>query len=321
MNVSSERIRLGATELEVTPICCGGSVFGWTADRRESFAVLDAYAAAGGNFLDSADAYSFWVEGNAGGESERVIGEWVAARGNRDEVVLATKVGMLPEFEGLSRATIRAAAEASLQRLQVDHIDLYFAHLDDDSVPLEETLAAFAELVAEGKVRHVAASNYSPERFAEALAVAEREQLEGYVAVQAEYNLMERGYEAEMGLHCAAASVPCLPFYSLARGFLTGKYGDGTAAPDSRRLGVDDGRRYVGERGRRVLAAVGEIAENHGTSLPAVALAWLRAQPTVATPVVSARSAEQIEASLAALRLELGDDELALLAAASGTSA
>src|SRR5580658_6829168 len=211
---------LGTTDLDVYPLCLGGNVFGWSADDAQSFLVLDAYVAAGGNFIDTADVYSAWALGHSGGESESIIGRWMAARRNRDKIIVATKVGMLAGFAGLSAKTIAAAAEASLRRLQTDRIDLYYAHRDDPGTPLEETLRAFDALVREGKVRHIAASNYSAERLGEALAISQREHLTRYAALQPHYNLMHRReYEGDLAQLCAREGIACLPYYSLAKGF------------------------------------------------------------------------------------------------------
>src|SRR5512141_922461 len=208
---------IGATDLRVSPLCLGTNIFGWTINEAESFAVLDAYAAAGGNFIDTADSYSAWVPGNGGGESETIIGNWMAARGNRDEFVVATKVGKSPGVEGLAPATIRRAAEASLARLRTDRIDLYYAHTDDDRTPLAHTLAAFGELMRDGKVRHIGASNHSAPRLAEALELALGGDLPAYVAVQPHYNLMHRtGYEGALAGLCASEGLGCLPYFALA---------------------------------------------------------------------------------------------------------
>ena len=308
--------RIGSTELDVFPLCLGGNVFGWTADESESFAVLDAYAAGGGNFLDTADVYSAWVPGNSGGDSETVIGRWLEARGMRDSFVVATKVGQLKGVEGLSATTIRRAAEASLRRLRTDRIDLYYAHVDDDGVPLEETLGAFDALVREGKVRHVAASNYDAPRLAEALEVARREGFAPYVALQTHYNLVERGrYEGELRDLVAREGISALPYYGLASGFLTGKYRPGSedgASPRAARA-----RAYLERGGAEVLDALDEVAAMHDAPVAAVSLAWLRAQPTVAAPIASARTPEQLADLLRAAELELTSDELARLHAAS----
>jgi aryl-alcohol dehydrogenase-like predicted oxidoreductase len=296
--------------LDVFRLCLGGNVFGWTIDERRSFEVLDAYARAGGNFIDTADSYG--RRGPAGaGESERIIGRWMAARGNREQLVIATKVGSSPTLPGLSEATIRKGAEASLERLGTDRIDLYYAHKDDPGTPLEETLGAFGALIDDGMIRHAAASNYSAERLGEALRIGERDGTASYVALQAHYNLMERDeYEGELAPLCERHGLACLPYFALARGFLSGKYRpDGPQVDSPRAAGVHDS--YFNDRGFAVLTAVDQIAAAHDTAVAAVALAWLAAQPTVAAPVASATSTEQLAELLASVELELSHAELA----------
>ncbi|HTR75828.1 MAG TPA: aldo/keto reductase [Solirubrobacterales bacterium] len=301
------------TDLDVFGLNLGGNVFGWTADREESLAVLDAYAAAGGNFIDTSDSYMASVPGNSGGESETIIGEWMAARGNRAEMVIATKVGKFPSLQGLRPETIRVAVDNSLRRLGVDHIDLYYAHADDPDTPLAETLGAFGELIEAGKVRHIAASNYSGERLAEALETAEREGLPRFVALQPLYNLMERGYEEDQRAVCEREGLACFPFYALAAGFLTGKYRPGGDQVDSpRAAGVE---KYLDARGDAMLAALDEIAAAHRVEPAAVAVAWLRRQPTVLAPIASARNVDHLGPLLASVELRLDDEELARLAA------
>ncbi|WP_432170400.1 aldo/keto reductase [Streptomyces sp. 1222.5] len=307
---------LGSSDLEVFPLSLGGNVFGWTADEQTSFAVLDAYAAAGGNFVDTADSYSAWVEGNAGGESETIIGKWVRARGNRDDVVIATKVSQHPEYQGLSAATIKAAADASLRRLGTDRIDLYYTHFDKPEVPVEEIIGALDELVRAGKVRHIAASNISPERLRASLDFSDREGLARYVALQPHYNLVSRDtYEGPLQDLAAREGLAAVPYYSLAAGFLTGKYRPG-ATVDSPRAGT--GAKYArSERGGRVLAALDEIAAAHGAPVATVALAWLAAQPTITAPIASARTVDQLPALLGVADLTLTDDDLKKLTDAS----
>jgi len=305
--------RLGDTDLDVHRLCLGGNVFGWTLDEERSFAVLDAYAAAGGNFIDTADTYG--RRGDGAGSSERTIGRWIAARGNRDRLVIATKVGMSPELPGLSAATIQAAADASIERLGIDTIDLYYAHSDDAETPLEETLGAFQRLIDEGKVRHVAASNYSAERLQLALSLGECDGLARYVALQPHYNLLERDYEREQAPVCEQEGLACIPYFGLARGFLSGKYRRGGAEIDSpRAAGVRES--YFNERAWSVLEALEQVAAAHQTALAAVALAWLGAQPTVLAPIASASTPEQLRELLAAGELELSPQELARLSAA-----
>ena len=292
-------------------------MFGWTIDEERSFAVLDAYAQAGGNFIDTADSYGRGGPGGAG-ESERILGRWMASRGNRNELVIATKVGMSPDLRGLSEATIARGIEASLERLGIDTVDLYYAHKDDPDTPLEETLGAFGRLIGEGKIRHVAASNYSASRLSEALGIGERAGMARYEALQPHYNLMERtGYEGELAGVCEQNGLACLPYFGLAKGFLTGKYSRDGQLPDSPRAqSVRDS--YFNERGFAVLDALSEIAGEHETSLAAVALAWLLAQRTVVAPIASATSIEQLAELLASVELRLTPEELAQLDAASG---
>ena len=311
----ADRRPLGTSDLQVAELCLGDNVFGWTADEPASFAVLDAYAAAGGNFIDTADAYSHWIPGNEGGESEAIIGKWMASRGNRDSMIIATKVAKLPTAAGLSPANIRAAADASLERLQTDRIDLYYAHEDDTSVPFEESLAAFDNLVKEGKVRYIAASNFTADRLTEALDVSAASGLASFVALQNHYNLMERNdYEQDLRPVVAARGLASLPYYGLARGFLTGKYRQGLTVDSARAGGV---AQYVNERGERVLAIVDAIAEQHSTTPAAVALAWLVAQPTVTCALASARTLEQLDGLLAMTAVRLTEQNLTDLAAAS----
>jgi aryl-alcohol dehydrogenase-like predicted oxidoreductase len=301
------------TDLEVFGLNLGCNVFGWTASKEESFAVLDAYVAAGGNFLDTADVYMAGAPGNSGGESETIIGEWLAARGARDRVLVATKVGKLKGFKDLRAETIRAAADNSLKRLGVETIDLYYAHFDDTETPLAETLGAFGELIEAGKVRYIAASNYSGARLEEARGIADREGLPRYVALQNHYNLMEREFEDDERAVCEREDIAVFPFYALAKGFLTGKYRPGGEQVDSpRATGAGE---YLDERGERMLAALDATAAAHGVEPAAVALAWLRLQPTVTAPIASARNVEQLQPLLHSVELQLSDDELARLTA------
>ncbi|POX58379.1 alcohol dehydrogenase [Streptomyces sp. Ru62] len=308
--------KLGSSDLEVFPLSLGGNVFGWTADEQTSFAVLDAYTAAGGNFIDTADSYSAWIEGNQGGESETIIGKWVKARGNRSEVVIATKVSQHPEYQGLSAANIKAAADASLRRLGTDHIDLYYTHFDKPEVPVEEIIGALDELVKAGKVRHIAASNISPERLRASLDFSDREGLARYVALQPHYNLVSRDtYEGPLQELVAREGLSAVPYFSLASGFLTGKYRPGKTVDSARAEGA---RKHAeSERGQKVLAALDEIAAAHEAPDATVALAWLAAQPTVTAPIASARTVEQLPALLGVAELKLTDAEVARLTEAS----
>ncbi|MEU4110037.1 MULTISPECIES: aldo/keto reductase [unclassified Streptomyces] len=308
--------KLGSSSLEVFPLALGGNVFGWTADRDTSFAVLDAYTAAGGNFIDTADSYSAWVEGNKGGESETIIGEWVRARGNRDQVVIATKVSQHPDYQGLTAANIKAAADASLRRLGTDHIDLYYTHFDKPEVPVEEIIGALDELVRAGKVRYIGASNISAERLKESLDFSDRAGLARYVALQPHYNLVSRDtYEGPLQDVAAREGLSAVPYFALASGFLTGKYRPGTTV-DSARAG-SAAKHLDSERGRKVLTALDEIAAAHGTAVATVALAWLAAQPTVAAPIASARTVDQLPALLDVAELTLTPAELDRLTEAS----
>ncbi|MEW2094661.1 aldo/keto reductase [Streptomyces sp. NPDC012485] len=303
---------LGSSSLQVFPLALGGNVFGWTADEERTFAVLDAYVAAGGNFIDTADSYSAWIPGNEGGESETLIGKWLAARSRRDDVVIATKVGAHPSYKGLSPTTIKAAAEASLRRLGTDHIDLYYTHFDDESVPVEEIVTALDQLVKAGTVREIAASNISPERLRASLEFSEREGLARYVALQPHYNLVSRDtYEGALQDTAAAAGLAAVPYFALAAGFLTGKYRPGTTVESARAEGA--GKHLETERGRKVLAALDRIAQEHDAEIATVALAWLTSRPTVTAPIASARTVEQLPALVAVAGLRLSEQELAEL--------
>ncbi|WP_318202668.1 aldo/keto reductase [Streptomyces sp. SCL15-4] len=307
---------LGSSDLEVFPLCLGGNVFGWTADEQASFAVLDAYTAAGGNFVDTADVYSAWADGNKGGESETILGAWLKARGNRSDVIIATKVSQHPEYQGLSAANIKAAADASLRRLGTDHIDLYYTHFDQPEVPVEEIIGALDELVKAGKVRHIAASNITAERLRESLEFSDREGLARYVALQPHYNLVSRDtYEGPLQELVAREGLSVVPYFALASGFLTGKYRPGESVDSARADRVGD---YVAsERGQKVLTALDEVAAARRAPVATVALAWLAAQPTVTAPIASARTVEQLPALLGVAELELTDEEVARLTEAS----
>ena len=307
--------KVGTTSLDVFPLCLGGNVFGWTADQKQSFAVLDAYAAAGGNFIDTADVYSAWVPGHTGGESETILGRWMADRGNRDRMIIATKVGMLSDLRGLSAKTIRAAAEGSLRRLRTDRIDLYYAHVDDAATPPEETLRAFDALVREGKVRYIAASNHTAPRLSEALAVSKRLGLARYVALQPHYNLVHRAeYEDGLDALCAREGLACFPYYALASGFLAGKYRPGATVESAR---ASKAATYLDDKGLRILAELDAIAAERRTTVAAVSLAWLRARPAVVAPIASARTPEQLADLLPLVSMRLTDDEVTRLNHAS----
>jgi aryl-alcohol dehydrogenase-like predicted oxidoreductase len=303
--------KIGASDLDVSRLCLGGNVFGWTADRDRSFAVLDAYVAAGGNFIDTSDSYFWRAPGNSGGESETIIGEWMASRRNRDQVVIATKVGSWPQRPGLSAANIEVAVEDSLRRLQTDHIDLYYAHRDDPNTAQEETADAFDGLVRAGKVRAIGASNFTAERLRSALEISARDGLAAYVAIQPHYNLMERAeYETALAPLVADVGLSCMPYYGLAKGFLTGKYRPATQVDSARAEGA---MAYLDDRGQRVLAVLDEIAAGHEVPVAAVALAWLADQPTVTSPIASARTPEQLAELLPVLDVRLTADEVRLL--------
>ncbi|MFF3749366.1 aldo/keto reductase [Streptomyces sp. NPDC002018] len=309
---------LGSSDLAVSPLCLGGNVFGWTADEEHSFAVLDAYAAGGGNFVDTADSYTASAPGNQGGESETIIGAWLRARGNRDDMVIATKAGRHPRFRGLAPETIRGAAEESLRRLGTDHIDLYYTHFDDESVPVEDIITALDGLVKAGKVRAIAASNISPERLSASLAFSDREGLARYVALQPHYNLVSRDtYEGGRQDVVERNGLACVPYFALASGFLTGKYAPGVAVDSPRaRPGLAGGYAET-ERGAKVIAALGKTAAAHGVEPATVALAWLARQPTVVAPIASARTVGQLPALLALQDLRLTEAELRELTEAS----
>lgn len=308
---------IGQSGIEVFPLCLGGNVFGWTADRDQSFAVLDAYLEAGGNFIDTADSYSQWLPELKGGESERIIGEWLESRGVRDEMVIATKVGQLSGFKGLAPENVKRAAEASLERLGVDRIDLYYAHVPDPTTPIERSLAAFDDLVRDGKVREVAASNFTADQLAESLAASSLDELVRFAASQPEYNLINRDeYEGPLQELCLREQIPCIPYYALASGFLTGKYRPGGPQVDSRRTGRATA--YLEDpRALPILAALDQVAEANDSTPTAVSIAWLLAQPTVAAPVASARTPEQVATLIEGTRLRLGEADLAVLDRAS----
>jgi aryl-alcohol dehydrogenase-like predicted oxidoreductase len=311
---SMERIQLPKTDLTVARLCLGGNVFGWSADEAQSHAVLNAYQELGGNFVDTADMYSEWAPGHIGGESEVVIGNWMRERKNRDNVIVATKVAKLSIRPGLSRANIIAACDDSLRRLQTDHIDLYYAHEDDQTVELAETLGAFDELKRAGKIRFAAASNYTGARLREAAAVSRELGLTEYVAVQNHYNLIEREeYETDARPAVQELGLSGIPFFGLARGFLSGKYRPGVEIDSVRASGVTQ---YLNARGWGAIERLQRIANHQSTDgrkvhVSAVALAWLRQQPTIAAPIASARTVDQLHQF--AVELTLSAEELAFL--------
>ncbi len=301
--------------LDFGPVVLGGNVFGWTADRDASFAVLDAFVDGGGRAVDTADVYSAWIPGNSGGESETIVGEWLASRGRRDDVVLMTKVGFARDRPGLAAANVRAAVDDSLRRLGTDSVDVYFAHTDDQDVPQEESLGAFDELVKAGKVREVGASNFSAARLRSAAAVAQREGLTPVTVAQDKWSLVERGIEQDLVPALEELGIAQTPYSSLASGFLSGKYAPGQHV-DSARAG-SAGAYLEDPRAVAALDAARDVAADQDVPVSAVALAWLRAQRTVAAPIASARTVEQVPGLLAAARVRFTPQQLELLSAAT----
>jgi len=312
-----QRRRLGDTELEIVPVVFGGNVFGWTADEARSFELLDAWVDRGFNCIDTADVYSRWVPGHVGGESETIIGKWLKQSGKREQVVLLTKVGMeMPAGKGLSKKYILEEVKQSLKRLQTDRIDLYQSHKDDEGVPLEETLEAYAQLIDEGKLRYIGASNYKGARLAEAEDLAERKKLPAYKTLQPEYNLHARqGYEQDLAPVAEKYGLGVIPYFTLASGFLTGKYQSIEDAKGAKREGMV--QKYFDERGLKILKALKQVSEETGAEQATVSLAWLLEQPTITAPIASATSTKQMEALFAAAELKLSAAQLASLTDAS----
>jgi len=309
---------LGNSGLEVAPLAFGGNVFGWTADAQTSFRLLDAFVAAGFNLIDTADVYSKFAPGNHGGESETIIGRWLKQGDRRDKVIIATKVGleMEPDAKGLSKAYILRAAENSLRRLQTDYIDLYQSHRDDPDTSLEETLQAYAQLMEQGKVRAVGASNYSAERLSYALTLSRRHELPRYECLQTEYNLYDRAeYEKTLEPVCIENGLGVLSYFSLASGFLTGKYKSETDVADKAR--GDFVKKYLNERGVKIIDTLNQVAKRLHAAPAQVALAWLLARPTVTAPIASATSLEQLKELIGATRLKLDEASIGLLNRAS----
>jgi len=312
------RRKLGSSGLEISPLVFGGNVFGWTADEPSSFKLLDAFVAAGFNAIDTADVYSKWAPGHLGGESETILGKWLKRSGNRDKVIVATKVGMEmgPEKKGLSRSYILRAAEDSLQRLQTDYIDLYQSHIDDADTAIEETLGAYADLIAQGKVRAIGASNFTADRFAAALEISKKTGLPRYESLQPNYNLYDRAdFEAELEPLCLKEGIGVINYYPLASGFLSGKYrseSDVEKRPRARML-----KKYVNERGFKILQALDNVAEKYNATPVRVALAWLFARPSITAPIVSATSVEQLNDLVASVELKLDRRSIELLNQAS----
>lgn len=310
--------KLGGSGLEVSPICLGGNVFGWTADEPTSFSILDEFVGAGFNFVDTADVYSRWIPGHKGGESETVIGNWFKRGGNRKNVILATKAGieMGPGKKGLSKAYILSEVEESLQRLRTDYIDLYQSHVDDPNTPLEETLGAYDQLIKQGKVRAIGASNYSAERITEALKVSKEHGLPKYESLQPHYNLYERaGYEKELEPVCLKEHIGVIPYFALASGFLTGKYrseNDLSKGPRGQMV-----KKYLDERGFRILAALDDVSAKLHSTPGKVAIAWLIARPGITAPIASATSVEQLKDLVDAANLQLDSDSIKTLNEAS----
>jgi aryl-alcohol dehydrogenase-like predicted oxidoreductase len=297
--------KLGNSDLQVSPIMLGGNVFGWTADEPTSFRILDAFVDRGFNFVDTADVYTAWVPGHSGGESETVIGKWLAQSGKRDKVILATKVGLeVRDRKGLSKHHILGSAEESLRRLQTDYIDLYQSHRDDPNINFSETLSAYGQLIQEGKVRAIGASNYSAERLTESLEVSKNGKLPAYCSLQPLYNLYEREeYETNLEPVVKAWNLGVVPYYALGAGFLTGKYRSENDL-QNRARGTTV-KKYLNERGYRILAALDRVAQEYGSTPATVALAWLASRPTVTAPIASATSIEQLETILGAAELKL----------------
>jgi aryl-alcohol dehydrogenase-like predicted oxidoreductase len=295
-------ITLPKTDLSVYPLCLGGNVFGFSADVKNSEIVLDYFFEQGGNFVDTADMYSQWAPGHVGGESETIIGNWMKRRGNRKEMIIATKVSKLDTRPGLKSANIIAACEDSLRRLQTDYIDLYYAHQDDPDTPIEETLSTFDSLIKSGKVRYIAASNFTAVRLQESLDISKKLGLASYVACQDQYNLMDRDYEKTLRDTVEKNGLSEIPFYGLARGFLSGKYRPGVTVESVRATGVANS--YANKRGWALLEKLDQIAKERSTSISSIALAWLRAQPTVSTPIASATKLEQIKELMPIVELD-----------------
>jgi len=313
--------KLGRSGVEVSPLAFGGNVFGWTADEPTSMLLLDQFVAAGFNFIDTADMYSKWVPGNKGGESETLIGKWLKKSGKRDRVVIATKIGMemAPDKKGLSPAYIQRAVEDSLKRLQTDYIDLYQSHIDDADTRLADTLGAYEKLIRHGKVRAIGASNYSADRFEEALAVSRKHSLPRYESMQPLYNLYDRAdFEQKLQAVCVKNGIGVISYFSLASGFLTGKYrSEADLGKSARGQGA---KKYLTDRGRRILDALDSVAREMAATPARVALAWLMAQPGITAPIASATSLPQLEELIAATRLSLDSAALDRLDAASRSS-
>lgn len=310
-----QKREIGRSGIKVAPLVLGGNVFGWTADEKASFAILDAFVAQGGDAIDTADVYSAWVPGHEGGESERVIGAWLKQSGKRNQVVIGTKVGMWPKRLGITRQNIIEACEDSLKRLGIETIDLYWLHRDDEATPAEEYTAALDELLKAGKIRSFGASNFKPARFAEGIAEAKRRGVH-FDAQQPEYNLMNREIEAELVALCERENVSILPYYGLASGYLTGKYRSEADKSKSLRGGRMD--KYMAGKGPAVLAALDEIAAAQKATPAQVALAWIMAKLPTGAPIASATSVTQLNELMGAMNVSLSADDVAALDRASG---
>ena len=305
LKTMTQKISIPETDLVVHPLCLGGNVFGWSADGAQSFAILDAYVEAGGNFIDTADVYSEWKPGNKGGESETIIGNWMKSRGNRSEMVIATKVAKLSTRPGLSPENISAALEDSLRRLQTDYIDLYYSHEDDAKTPMGQTLLRYTELISVGKIRYIGASQHTGARLADALELSKRDGYAAYVALQDQYNLVERNpFESEQEEVVRSYGISAIPFFGLAKGFLSGKYRPGVAVDSVRADGVLS---YQNEKGWALIELLDQLSRKYGSSISAISLAWLRSNPAVSTPIASARTVEQLREIVQIVELEDAD--------------
>ena len=317
-----QKRKLGNSGIEIQPLALGGNFFGWTAEESASFRILDGFVDAGFGFIDTADMYSTWAPGNQGGESETIIGRWLKRSGHRGKVVIATKVGldMGPGKKGLSKAYILQAVEASLKRLQTDHIDLYQSHIDDPETPLEETLETYQQLIRQGKVRAIGASNHGPERLTEALRISQERGYPRYQSLQPHYNLYDRAdYETRLEAVCQQNGLGVIPYYSLAKGFLSGKYrSESDLGKSPRGQGVKE---YLNERGFRILNALDQVAKGYQSNPARVALAWLIVRPGITAPIASATNLEQLNDLIEATRLRLDQSSIELLNQASAYSA
>ncbi len=314
-----QHVNFGQSDIQIAPLVFGTNVFGWTIDKKQSFSMIDALLSHDINMLDTANVYSVWAEGNEGGESESIIGDWLKQSGSRDKIVIATKVGMEmgDGSKGLSYQNIIRSAEASLKRLNTDYIDVFYAHADDKSVPLEESLTAFDELIKEGKVRTIASSNYSANRLTEALTVSQENNLPRFIAHQPQYNLFDREeYEGELERVCTENSLGVVTYFSMASGFLTGKYKSSEDVKKSNR-GEDFIKKYMTTRGEKILSALEVVADQHHTTMAATALAWIKARYSITAPVASATSQDQLAQLVEAASLRLSEEDIAQLNSAS----